>query len=144
MTVAVIADVLGGTAVLKRKIRNPSDLETLTREGLPSQILPRLAQELSMERAEVARIVGISPRTLSRRLGVQGRFSPDESDRIMRFARVLARARTTLGNVAKASHWLQTPNRVLQGRKPVELLDTDAGVQSVEMLLGWIAYGVYS
>jgi putative toxin-antitoxin system antitoxin component (TIGR02293 family) len=44
----------------------------------------------------------------------------------------------------KASRWLQTPNRALEGELPFNLLDTDAGVQSVETVLGRIAFGVYS
>jgi putative toxin-antitoxin system antitoxin component (TIGR02293 family) len=133
MTVAAISRVLGGKKVLKREIETTSELVSLTREGLPADILPALANELAMDRKVVARALGIPERTLSRRL-----------DRIVRLARVLALAADTFGDTAKASRWLQTPNRVLQGQTPFELLDTDTGVQSVETVLGRIAYGVYS
>ena len=144
MTVAAIAEVLGGKKVLKKRVGTPAQLMTLIREGLPADILPSIAAELSMDRSAVAKVVGISGRTLSRRLASRSRLSAEESDRMVRLARVLALANDTLGDRAKASRWLQTPNRALQGSTPFELLDTDAGVQSVETILGRIAYGIYS
>jgi putative toxin-antitoxin system antitoxin component (TIGR02293 family) len=144
MTVTAIAEVLGGKKILKKNIGTPAQLVTLIREGLPANILPTIATELSMDRSAVAKVVGISGRTLSRRIASHSRLSAEESDRMVRLARVLALANETLGDRAKASRWLQTPNRVLDGNTPFELLDTDAGVQSVETVLGRIAYGVYS
>jgi putative toxin-antitoxin system antitoxin component (TIGR02293 family) len=144
MTVAAIAELLGGAKALKKKIGNASDLVKLTREGLSADVLPALAAELSMDRKAVAQAVGITDRTLSRRLSSHSRLTSVESDRTIRLVRILALATETLGDIPKASRWLQTSNRVLQGHTPFELLDTDAGVQSVETVLGRIAYGVYS
>ena len=144
MTVPAIARVLGGKRTFKKEPDTSHELITLTREGLPADILPTLATELSMDRAAVAKVVGISGRTLSRRIASHSRLSAEESDRMVRLARVLALADDTLGDRTKSSRWLQTPNAVLEGCTPFELLDTDAGVQSVETVLGRIAYGVYS
>jgi putative toxin-antitoxin system antitoxin component (TIGR02293 family) len=144
MTVEAIAEVLGGTKILRKKIGTASELVELTRKGLPAGILPAMAVELSMDRAAVAKVAGISGRTLSRRIASHSLLSAEESDRMVRLARVLAFANDTLGDRSKVSRWLQTPNRVLNGSTPFELLDTDAGVQSVETVLGRIAYGVYS
>jgi putative toxin-antitoxin system antitoxin component (TIGR02293 family) len=144
MTVLAISNVLGGSKVLKRAISSSAELISITREGLPADIVPSLANELSMDRASVAKVVGISGRTLSRRIASNSRLSAEESDRTIRVARILTLAKDTLGDREKASLWLKTPNRVLHGHTPFELLDTDAGVQSVETVLGRIAYGVYS
>ena len=144
MTVAAIAAVLGGKKSLHYEVGTSSDLVRLTREGLPADILIALARDLEIDRAVLARIIGIPQRTLSRRLNARKRLLPHESDRMVRFARILALATETLGSKEKVSHWLKSPNRVLEGRTPFELLDTDAGVQSVETILGRIAYGVYS
>jgi len=144
MTVKAIAAVLGGPKTLRKRVGTFPELAAVTRAGLSAEILPALAGELSMDRSQVARMVGIPERTLSRRLSSHSRLSAEESDRTVRLARVLALAKDTLGDMAKASRWLQTPNRALEGDAPFELLDTDAGVQSVETVLGRIAYGVYS
>jgi putative toxin-antitoxin system antitoxin component (TIGR02293 family) len=144
MTVAAIAEVLGGSKAIKADVRTAADLVELTRQGIPAGVLPAMVKELSMDRKMVARVVGIPERTWIRRTSSGSRLTPAESDRTIRFARILALAVDTLGDQAKASRWLQTENRALEGRTPFELLDTDAGVQTVETVLGRIAYGIYS
>jgi putative toxin-antitoxin system antitoxin component (TIGR02293 family) len=144
MTIAAIAEVLGGKRALKRKIETSSDLVELTRAGLPVAILSAIAHSLAVHRISVAKLLGISERTLSRRVTTNARLTAEESDRMVRLARVLALAKETLGSIDKTGRWLQTPNRALEGDRPFDRLDTDAGVRSVEQLLGRIAYGVYS
>ena len=143
MTVEAIAHALGGTKVIKARPKTATDLVALTRRGLPAEVLASLVQDLKIDRKAVARVIGIPERTWIRRATTGTRLTPMESDRAVRFARVLALTIDTLGDTAKATQWLQTKNRALQGHTPFELLDTDAGVQTVETVLGRIAYGVY-
>jgi len=144
MTVAAIAAALGGETTLARTIEYPVELNQLTREGLPIEALTSLAKELSLDRKTIARITGIGERTLNRRIASHERLTAQESDRTVRLARVVATATDTLGTAAKASLWLQTPNRALDGAIPLEQLDTDTGTHSVLTILGRIAYGIYS
>lgn len=144
MTVAEITAVLGGTKILRRKVASDADLRDMTREGLPVETLPVLAEELALERKALVRIVGISDRTLSRRLAKRERLTAEESDRTVRLARIYARTLDTFGSGQKASSWLQHPNRALGGQRPLDLLDTDGGVREVETILGRIDYGLYS
>lgn len=144
MTVDAIVEALGGRKSLKRPVESASDLVAITRAGLPVSILDEVAKGIRMDRKSIAQVIGMADRTLSRRVNSNALLSPAESDRVVRLARVLALATDTLGTTEKASRWLQTPNLVLQGHTPFGLLDTDAGVQSVETVLGRIAYGVYS
>jgi putative toxin-antitoxin system antitoxin component (TIGR02293 family) len=144
MTVAEITAVLGGQKVLKRKLSFDTDLRVMTREGLPVKTLPALAKELSIELKALAKVVGISDRTLSRRLASGSRLSAEESDRTMRVARVFAKTKDTLGSSEKASRWLQKRNIALGGDVPLDLLDTDAGRHDVETILNRIEYGIYS
>jgi putative toxin-antitoxin system antitoxin component (TIGR02293 family) len=144
MTVAAITEVLGGFELLKRTVQSDAELASLTREGLPVDTLTSLATQLGIDRKALARIVGVSQRTLVRRLASRSLLSAEESDRTVRLARVVAMAVDTLGTSAKASIWLQTPNRTLDGEVPLDLLDTDTGARSVETILGRIAYGIYS
>ena len=144
MTVTSIAAVLGGTRMLKRRVSSDAELTLLTREGLPVSTVTRLAGELDVERKTVARVLGISERTLSRRIANHGRLSAEESDRTVRLARMYAMALETLGTTQKASTWLQRPNRALGGERPLDLLDTDTGARAVETVLGHIEFGLYS
>lgn len=144
MTVASIAEALGGQHTLKARVVSSTKLRDMTRQGLPAEIVASLAQDLRLPRSRVAEVLGIPERTLSRRIASGSRLTAEESDRAVRFARVLATAKETLGSMEKAGRWLQMPNRALEDEAPFDLLDTDAGVQSVETILGRIAYGVYS
>lgn len=144
MTVAAIAEVLGGRKTLKRKVESDTDLRVATRSGLPVGTLPVLAEKLGVERRRLARVVGISDRTLSRRLASEARLSPEESDRTMRLARVMAHAIDVFGDGKRAAHWMNSPNIVMQGETPLSLLDTDAGAQWVDTILGRIDYGIFS
>jgi putative toxin-antitoxin system antitoxin component (TIGR02293 family) len=144
MTVAAITDVLGGAKVLKRKVVVDTDLREMTREGLPVKALPALAGEMSIDLKALAKVVGISDRTLSRRLASGSRLTAEESDRTMRVARVFAMTKDTLGDSEKASRWLQKRNIALGGGVPLDLLDTDAGSKDVETILHRIEYGIYS
>ncbi|HMF79165.1 MAG TPA: antitoxin Xre/MbcA/ParS toxin-binding domain-containing protein [Bryobacteraceae bacterium] len=144
MTISAIAELLGGRKVLRKDVETTSELVDLTRAGLPVDILNTVAGELDMQRVVLAKLLGISERTLSRRVTINARLTAEESDRMVRLARVLALAKETLGDMQKAGRWLQTPNRALEGDRPFDRLDTDAGVRSVEQVLGRIAYGVYS
>jgi putative toxin-antitoxin system antitoxin component (TIGR02293 family) len=144
MTVSAIAEVLGGRKSFRKHVETSSDLVAITRAGLPVATIDTIAFELATQRIAVAKILGISERTLSRRATANERLTAEESDRAVRLARVLALAKETLGDREKAGRWLQTPNRALDGERPFDRLDTDAGVRSVEQILGRIAYGVYS
>ena len=144
MTVAMIADVLGGRKALRVTIENEPELVTLTRKGFPVGALTSMAKELNLPLNDVARVVGITERTLSRRISEKGRLSAHESDRLVRLAKVFAYAKDVLESSASASKWLQLPNRALGGDVPLELLDTSTGTAQVEEILGRIDYTIYS
>jgi len=144
METETIAEVLGGRKVLHKVIRKPDDLAQLVREGLPATSLGVLAQKLGLGSTILSRKLGIPLRTLTRRLSKGSRLTAAESDRTVRLARVFAGAVEMIGDQDKAAEWLQTPNRALGGKRPLDQLDTDIGARAVEDILGRIAYGVYS
>jgi putative toxin-antitoxin system antitoxin component (TIGR02293 family) len=139
-----VAAILGGRKVLRKTIKNPDDLRNLTREGLPAESVPALAEKLHIGNAVLSRKLGIPQRTLTRRISKASLLTPAESDRTVRVARVYANAMRLIGDEQKAVQWLVTPNRALGGEKPLDQLDTDTGARVVEDILGRIAYGVYS
>ena len=120
------------------------DLIAATRHGISASILFELAIALSVDRKCVSELLHISERTLSRRLKGDAKLTADESDRAVRLARMISSATEMIGDPGKASRWLQTANRALEGHRPFDLLDTDTGVEAVRDVLGRIAYGVYS
>jgi putative toxin-antitoxin system antitoxin component (TIGR02293 family) len=132
--------------VLKRTIETEIDLADLVEAGLSAAALDHLMHELVGavgSQTAVFEAVG-SPRTLQRKRAEQTTLSHDESDRLARLARLLARAEEALGAPDKARRWMAKPNRALEGRTPLSLAHSDAGALAVENVLGRIEHGVYS
>ncbi|MFT4112544.1 antitoxin Xre/MbcA/ParS toxin-binding domain-containing protein [Silvibacterium sp.] len=144
MSIAEIAEVLGGAKIFKRAVEHQDELASSIRAGLPTDTINILANRLTMPRTDVAARLGIPQRTLTRRLSQHARLTAEESDRAARMARVIALASEVLGSDEKASSWLNTPNRALRAKAPIDEIGTDPGYRAVEEVLYAIAYGMYS
>jgi putative toxin-antitoxin system antitoxin component (TIGR02293 family) len=130
---------LGGKRVLGRALSSDRDLREAIREGFPHEVLGELMRSSGLTLQEMANALDLSSRSLQRRR--RGRLARFESDRLYRMARLLALARESLGDGARASRWLRRSNRALGGVAPLAAIDTEPGARQVENLLGRIAYG---
>ncbi len=113
------------------------------RQGLPVSELAALQTGLQLPLEQLASKLAISRATLQRRKA-SGRLSPGESDKLMRFSRLLSHATEVFGDAAKGREWLKTPQRGLGGALPLEYAETEIGAREVENLLGRIDHGVYA
>jgi putative toxin-antitoxin system antitoxin component (TIGR02293 family) len=59
-------------------------------------------------------------------------------------AEILARATQVFGSQEEAEQWLERPAMGLDNNRPLDLLDTPAGVEMVEDFLTRLEYGVYT
>ena len=75
-------------------------------------------------------------------MGSDQGLTVDESDRAARVARTVALAEQTFVNRDKASRWLHRELPALRGKRPIDLVRTDAGSRIVEDALTRIAWGV--
>ena len=114
-------------------------IETV-RKGFPATRLDQMARQLSVNRAMVLALLGLSERTLQRKTQTEARLSPAVSDRLARMDRIIALATEVFGGTEKAVQWLKRPSRALGTEIPLQLLDTDAGTESVERELRQIQY----
>lgn len=113
-------------------------------EGFAFSALEHFQRASELSTAEVAELVQIKPRTLSRRKE-EGRLQPDESDRLVRAARVVGRALDLFeGDVRAARQWLSTPQLGLGGATPLSLAKIEVGAREVENLIGRLEEGVFS
>jgi putative toxin-antitoxin system antitoxin component (TIGR02293 family) len=140
---ADVIQALGGRRVLKREVSNDNDLREIVRSGLPYASFRYVMQKLGLKSSEASAVVNLPMRTIARRKK-EKKLRPDESDRLVRVARIGSIAESVLGSGAKAAAWLREPNRALGGVTPLEILDNDIGIKQVEEILGRIEYGVYS
>jgi putative toxin-antitoxin system antitoxin component (TIGR02293 family) len=121
----------------------PSGLVSAVREGIPTSRFDALKELLDVPVTALAEVVGITPSTLSRRRK-RGAFNKDESERILRIARIVLRAEDVLDDIENARKWLTEPARALGGEPPLEFADTEPGAREVERLLIRLEHGVYS
>ncbi len=121
----------------------PSKLIAVLRVGLPVQELMDLQASLKVPMAQLVPKLGISKATLHRRKAT-GKLAPAESDRVVRFARLMGKAVEVLESEHSARQWLTSPQFGLGGAVPLDYADTEVGAREVEDLLGRIEYGVYS
>lgn len=140
------AGLLGGAALLKRKIRTRLDVHEVLERGIPSSAFNYLVAHVKLlDPAAVRKAVGLSVRTVQRRNQTpQKPLSAEQSGRAWKFAEVLAKASEVFGTQEAAEEWLNTAAIGLDGRRPIELLSTAVGAEMVERLLGRIEYGVYT
>jgi putative toxin-antitoxin system antitoxin component (TIGR02293 family) len=124
--------------------RRRSDLVEMTRQGIASTTAKQVLSDLGLNPEQTTVILGTSPRTLARRVQKNQSLDPVESDRLVRFLRVAARAEEVFEDRDRALQWLKAPNRALAGVVPLDLLDTDAGTELVDEVLHRLDYGAYS
>ena len=118
------------------------DLAEIVEHGLPTGSLA-LLKEKGLSFSEISEIV-ISPRTLKHRKARGEHLSHEETDRMVRVARIVALADNVLGNHAKALLWLRTADDRMSGRNPLSMLQTEAGGRLIEGMLWQVDEGVYS
>ena len=106
--------------------------------GLPITTIDALRRVLRGD--EIDRLV-IPRRTLTHRRLHGEPLSAEESDRVLRIARVIKAASTALGSEARGLDWLRDKHDLLDGRAPLTLSKTDAGARLVENMLARLAWG---
>jgi putative toxin-antitoxin system antitoxin component (TIGR02293 family) len=119
-------------------------MEDRIREGFAPRSIAALQQFLEVSQDELAGALGVTRQTLIRNKKKGKLLSPRLSDQVHRVARITRHALQVFEDQESAVGWLKDENATLSGRTPLSLLDTDAGAQKVEKLLGRIEWGVYS
>ena len=101
-----------------------------------SKAVARAAEHLDVSRALLARVLGVSPATVTRLY--RGDYVLDQGRKEWEFALLFVRAFRALdsivGSESAARAWLKSDNRALNGR-PVELIRTTEGLVRVVQYL---------
>ena len=135
-----IANVMGGRAILRRRVHSIRDLERTVARGLPKRALRSTVERVLTNKADVRRVMFrlVPEATFKRRV----RLSPAESERTERHARVIAAAEYAWNNQADAREWLAKRHPELGRRSPLETAMTELGARQVEELLDRLVYGI--
>jgi putative toxin-antitoxin system antitoxin component (TIGR02293 family) len=139
--------LLGGPKVIRHKLKTRLDAHDVILQGLPNECVFLLLEALPVLRgnALLERAIGMSLRTFQRKKTAPAKpLSREQSGRTWKFAELLAKAIEIFGSKQEAEEWLQRPAMGLDDRRPIELLETPAGVKLVEDFLTRLEYGVYT
>lgn len=121
---------------------NPLKLADLVRKGLPFKTLELVGERTRLSVAGVAVLIDLPARTLVRRRE-EGRLTANESDRLVRLARIFGLAIGLFeGDVDRAKAWFERPQRALGNVTPASAVRTDVGAREVEQLIGRLEHGV--
>jgi putative toxin-antitoxin system antitoxin component (TIGR02293 family) len=71
------------------------------------------------------------------------KFDSATSERILMLADTLFYGQSVFEDKDRFNSWMQTNNKSLGDKAPVELMDTVYGIQEVKKLIGRIEYGVF-
>jgi len=110
--------------------------------GLPASVFPALASRLAVTSKALAGALGISERTLRKRVAAR-RLNGAEATLSFQAFRVYRRAIEVLGDEETARAWIASPQRALGERRPLDLFSSPLGVEEVLNVLGAIDEGVY-
>ena len=117
-------------------------LHERVQDGLSYAALERLRRVLDIPIARFTELIWIAPRTIARRKET-GRLRPDESDRLLRLARITGLAiQLFQGDLEQARRWLLSGQPALGGESPVRLARTEVGAREVEHLIGRLEHGI--
>lgn len=112
--------------------------------GLPRAHFKQIAVLMGVSPLRLGQCLGISNSTFYRRLK-RGRFSLEESDRVVRAAIVFEKVVELFENDRSlARSWIQTSQKGLNGQAPAQCLQTGVECQTVEDLIGRLEMGVFS
>lgn len=122
--------------------RSDEDLAKIIEQRLPVGMVDRLVK-YGFSVNEISSLV-VPVRTLSHRRSKRQPLSLEESDKALRVARIVACAEAVWRDKAAALAWIHKPLKQLRGRRPLDMLKTDAGARLVEELLIQIDEGYFA
>jgi putative toxin-antitoxin system antitoxin component (TIGR02293 family) len=142
-----VVSLLGGSRALRRTPHSAIDAHQMLLGGLPEGALRHLLDRLLIlaKTESLEKAVGMSLRTFQRLKDMPERhLSVEQSGRAWKFAGILAKATAVFGSQQEAELWLERPAVGLDQERPIDLLQTPAGVELVEDFLRRLEYGVYA
>jgi putative toxin-antitoxin system antitoxin component (TIGR02293 family) len=130
---------LGGRQGLGEDVFSEADLARVVVRRIPLRALDYIKRG-GFSNAEVADYI-IPPRTERHRKANRERLSVEESDRLVRLARIAALAEDVFGDGGKANVWLREGLGILDHKAPLNVAQTEAGARVVEQILAKIDWG---
>lgn len=123
---------------------SPLKIISEIRAGLPFSRFESLQKVLGLPANQLAATINLPASTLARKKK-SGQLTSDQSERLVRLARILEMAIDLFeGDADAARRWLKAPREALGGNTPLQMVSTEIGAREVEYLIERLQDGVFS
>lgn len=113
------------------------------RVGISKDQLVSFKNTIDIDYDRLSFILGTTKTTLHKKQSKDA-FSASISEKVIGLMDVYRFGYEVFGEHNKFNKWVQTPNRALGNRIPLEVMDTFFGIKEVTNIIGRIQHGVYS
>ncbi len=122
-----------------------ADLKVIrhAREGIKMGYLLQLGDLMGLTQMEISKILHVSLRTLQR-YNAEFILDSDASSKVIQLGMLYHRGLDVLGDQSGFSSWLKSPMSSLEGKSPLDYLDTPFGFQLINQILGRIEHGIFA
>jgi putative toxin-antitoxin system antitoxin component (TIGR02293 family) len=132
-----ITDLLGGTKITG----DVKDLTKLAEAGLPKEALIIFLKKSNLEERRLYTYLDVTKRTLAN-------YKPRQklrlyiSDRLIHLAQLYAKGKELFDTFDHFNEWLNRPSLDLAGDRPIDRIQSRAGVDELLAVLGRLEHGV--
>ena len=133
--------MLGGSAFLVKEPSSALEYVSAGREGIRKASVEHLSRQMSIPMKDMADLLNISYKTLSRKRS-DDRLDPLTSSMSIEIAGAVARGLMVFEDIDRLRRWLRKENRALGGSRPLDFLSTPTGIRTVCRLLHRIQEGI--
>ena len=127
-------------SIFANKIRTSETIEN----GLSYKEFRKIYDNAPFTEEFWADALGISLRSLYRYKQYKSKFKPLQTEKIIEMAEVISSGKKIFASNEKFNLWLETPNFVFEGKKPIELLKNSYGKELVIAELTQIDQGIFA
>ncbi|NQX54470.1 DUF2384 domain-containing protein [Pedobacter panaciterrae] len=113
------------------------------RTGISKDSLVSFKQAIDIDYDHLSFVLGTTKTTLHKKQGEET-FGPSISEKVIALMDVYRFGYQVFGDHEKFNKWVQTTNRALGNRIPLDVMDTIFGIDEVKSIIGRIQHGVYS
>ncbi len=122
---------------------NNFDKIALVKQGVSKATLVTFKGAIELDYDHFANILGTTKTTLHKKQGSEV-FNTSISEKAVALMDIYSYGYEVFGDRHKFNRWIQTTNRALGNRIPLEVMDTIFGIDEVRNIIIRIEHGVYS
>ena len=124
-----------------RPIQSVFDMIEISRRGLSKKAVATMARHINLTQSDLFNILHISARTWQRYTD-EKLLPQDVTEKALQLANLYKQGEEVFGESWRFHGWMNHPSFVLDGKKPLELLDTIFGFQLVSDEIMRIEHGI--